>query len=98
MLPDPQAPARQAAQLRYELARLRDRRTVRVALALSALPRYGPGPAWAAIRGQGADLAGLRAFCERELGLVLGTGLGEIADFSFRIGHMGWLNAAMVMG
>lgn len=51
-----------------------------------------------AIRGRGADLAGLRAFCERELGLVLGTGLGEIADFSFRIGHMGWLNAAMVMG
>lgn len=50
------------------------------------------------ILGEGADLTGLRMFCERELGLVLGTGLGEFAGRSFRIGHMGWLNAAMIMG
>jgi alanine-glyoxylate transaminase/serine-glyoxylate transaminase/serine-pyruvate transaminase len=45
-----------------------------------------------------ADAEGLRAFCRDALGLVLGTGLGELAGRSFRIGHMGWLNAPMVMG
>ncbi len=45
-----------------------------------------------------ADAEGLRMFCQREMGLVLGLGLGEFAGRSFRIGHMGWLNAPMVMG
>lgn len=40
----------------------------------------------------------LRTFCRERLGLTLGTGLGAYAGRSFRIGHMGWLNAAMVMG
>ncbi|MFN3614777.1 MAG: pyridoxal-phosphate-dependent aminotransferase family protein, partial [Rubrimonas sp.] len=45
-----------------------------------------------------ADAEGFRAFCRDRLGLVLGTGLGDFAGRSFRIGHMGWLNAPMVMG
>jgi alanine-glyoxylate transaminase/serine-glyoxylate transaminase/serine-pyruvate transaminase len=44
------------------------------------------------------DGEALRAYCRDRLGLVLGTGLGTYAGRSFRIGHMGWLNAAMVMG
>ncbi len=46
----------------------------------------------------GADAEALRAFCHRELGVVLGLGLGEFAGRSFRIGHMGWLNPPMVLG
>lgn len=46
----------EAAALRYELARLRDRRTVRAALAVSAWPRGGPRSAWAALRGRGPRL------------------------------------------
>jgi len=45
-----------------------------------------------------ADAEALRQFCQRELGLVLGLGLGQFAGRSFRIGHMGWLNAPMVLG
>jgi len=50
------------------------------------------------IRAEGADPEGLRAFCQREMGLVLGTALGDLSGRAFRIGHMGWLNAPMVMG
>lgn len=42
----------EAAQLRYELARLRDRRTVRTALAFGAAGRGEAGLAWAALRGR----------------------------------------------
>lgn len=42
----------EAAQLRYELARLRDRRTVRAALAIGDLRRSGIGVAVAALRGR----------------------------------------------
>ncbi|MGF1659684.1 MAG: pyridoxal-phosphate-dependent aminotransferase family protein [Rubrimonas sp.] len=45
-----------------------------------------------------ADAEALRRFCQNELGLVLGLGLGEFAGRSFRIGHMGWLNPPMVLG
>ena len=41
----------------------------------------------------------LRKWCETEAGLTLGIGLGrEPADGYFRIGHMGHVNAHMVMG
>jgi alanine-glyoxylate transaminase/serine-glyoxylate transaminase/serine-pyruvate transaminase len=46
----------------------------------------------------GADAEAFRAFCRDELGLVLGTGLGDFAGRSFRIGHMGWLNPPMILG
>jgi hypothetical protein len=41
------------ARLRYELARLQDRRSVRAALAVGAIRRDGPGAALAALRGRG---------------------------------------------
>ena len=44
--------AQEAARLRYELARLQDRRTVRTALALTSLRRHGRGTAWAALTGR----------------------------------------------
>lgn len=42
----------ESARLRYELSRLRDRRTVRVALAVGALSSDGPRRAWEALRGR----------------------------------------------
>lgn len=50
------AASREAAGLRYELARLRDRRTVRAALAVGELRRAGPRPALAALRGHAPRL------------------------------------------
>jgi alanine-glyoxylate transaminase/serine-glyoxylate transaminase/serine-pyruvate transaminase len=41
----------------------------------------------------------LRKWCEHRCGLTLGIGLGrEPADVYFRIGHMGHVNAHMIMG
>ncbi len=41
----------------------------------------------------------LRKWCEHECGLTLGIGLGRSpADAYFRIGHMGHVNAHMIMG
>jgi alanine-glyoxylate transaminase/serine-glyoxylate transaminase/serine-pyruvate transaminase len=41
----------------------------------------------------------LRRWCEHQCGLTLGIGLGrEPADAYFRIGHMGHVNAHMIMG
>ena len=41
----------------------------------------------------------LRAWCEHQAGLILGIGLGrDPADAYFRIGHMGHVNAQMMMG
>ena len=45
------------------------------------------------------DAARLRAWCERVAGLTLGIGLGRTPeDAWFRIGHMGHVNAPMVLG
>lgn len=48
----------------------------------------------------GSDKASaLRAWCEEKAGLTLGIGLGmEPADHFFRLGHMGHVNAQMVLG
>ena len=40
----------------------------------------------------------LRRLCEDCAGLTLGIGLGDLAQSSFRIGHMGALNPPMVLG
>jgi len=41
----------------------------------------------------------LRKWCETQAGLTLGIGLGRSpADAYFRIGHMGHVNAQMIMG
>ena len=40
----------------------------------------------------------LRAYCRRRCGVVLGIGIGEFSGRAFRIGHMGHVNAPMVIG
>jgi alanine-glyoxylate transaminase/serine-glyoxylate transaminase/serine-pyruvate transaminase len=47
---------------------------------------------------EGVDVNAFRAFCQGELGLVLGVGLDPFAGRAFRIGHMGWLNPPMLLG
>jgi alanine-glyoxylate transaminase/serine-glyoxylate transaminase/serine-pyruvate transaminase len=36
--------------------------------------------------------------CREQLGVTLGTGIGDLSETSFRIGHMGHVNAPMVLG
>ncbi|HUH00458.1 MAG TPA: aminotransferase class V-fold PLP-dependent enzyme [Kofleriaceae bacterium] len=40
----------------------------------------------------------LREYCRRHCGVVLGIGIGELSGHAFRIGHMGHVNAPMVIG
>ena len=48
--------------------------------------------------GRGNGLA-LQSWCETQAGLTLGIGLGrEPSDAYYRIGHMGHVNAHMIMG
>jgi alanine-glyoxylate transaminase/serine-glyoxylate transaminase/serine-pyruvate transaminase len=43
------------------------------------------------------DVEALRALCSSRLGVTLGTGIGGFG-VGFRIGHMGHVNAPMVLG
>ena len=47
---------------------------------------------------QGRDPQPLLDYCRDKCGVVLGIGLGEIGDTTFRIAHMGHTNAPMVLG
>ena len=40
----------------------------------------------------------LRDYCEAKCGVVLGRGLGELKGKGFRIAHMGYVNAPMILG
>jgi alanine-glyoxylate transaminase / serine-glyoxylate transaminase / serine-pyruvate transaminase len=40
----------------------------------------------------------LQRFCKRKCGVVLGTGIGDLQGQSFRIAHMGHVNAPMILG
>ena len=52
-----------------------------------------------AVCAQSPDGDRLRAWCEQKAGLTLGIGLGRSpADAFFRVGHMGHVNAHMIMG
>src|SRR3954471_4711341 len=46
----------------------------------------------------GADPASLRRYCKDKCGVVLGLGIGDLADQAFRIAHMGHVNAPMILG
>ncbi|MHC5655700.1 pyridoxal-phosphate-dependent aminotransferase family protein [Stappia sp. ICDLI1TA098] len=46
----------------------------------------------------GFDPAGLRRFCEEVCGVTIGGTIGEIAGQGIRIGHMGHVNAPMILG
>lgn len=40
----------------------------------------------------------LRAYCDRNCGVILGHGIGDLTGKAFRIAHMGHVNAPMVLG
>jgi alanine-glyoxylate transaminase / serine-glyoxylate transaminase / serine-pyruvate transaminase len=40
----------------------------------------------------------LQRYCKRKCGVVLGTGIGDLQGQSFRIAHMGHVNAPMILG
>jgi alanine-glyoxylate transaminase/serine-glyoxylate transaminase/serine-pyruvate transaminase len=44
------------------------------------------------------DVERFRKFCQKELGLVLGLGIGDFDGKAFRIGHMGHLSPPMILG
>jgi alanine-glyoxylate transaminase / serine-glyoxylate transaminase / serine-pyruvate transaminase len=46
----------------------------------------------------GRDPASLLAYCNHKCGVVLGQGIGDLHGQSFRIAHMGHVNAPMVLG
>ncbi|QIE55372.1 aminotransferase class V-fold PLP-dependent enzyme [Pikeienuella piscinae] len=50
------------------------------------------------IRTGAIDAQALRACTETKLNVTLGTGLGELQGITFRIGHMGHVNAPMILG
>jgi alanine-glyoxylate transaminase/serine-glyoxylate transaminase/serine-pyruvate transaminase len=47
---------------------------------------------------QGRDPKPLLDYCRDKCGVILGVGLGELSGTSFRIAHMGHVNAPMVLG
>jgi alanine-glyoxylate transaminase / serine-glyoxylate transaminase / serine-pyruvate transaminase len=51
-----------------------------------------------ALMADGRDPAPLLAYCNRKCGVVLGQGIGDLHGQSFRIAHMGHVNAPMVLG
>ena len=44
------------------------------------------------------DAVELRRICRESMGVTLGLGIGDLADRAFRIGHMGHVNAPMILG
>ncbi|WP_421994361.1 pyridoxal-phosphate-dependent aminotransferase family protein [Reyranella sp.] len=51
-----------------------------------------------AVLAKGFDPETLRAYCDRNCGVILGHGIGELSGKAFRIAHMGHVNAPMVLG
>ena len=47
---------------------------------------------------QGHDPQQLRAYCDRNCGVILGHGIGDLTGKAFRIAHMGHVNAPMILG
>lgn len=46
----------------------------------------------------GFDPQSLRAFTREKCGVILGSGIGDLSGKAFRIAHMGYANAPMVLG
>jgi alanine-glyoxylate transaminase / serine-glyoxylate transaminase / serine-pyruvate transaminase len=46
----------------------------------------------------GHDPVALQRYCKEKCGVVLGTGIGELQGEAFRIAHMGYVNAPMILG
>ena len=47
---------------------------------------------------QGRDPGPLLAYCRDKCGVILGVGLGALEGRAFRIAHMGYSNAPMLLG
>jgi alanine-glyoxylate transaminase/serine-glyoxylate transaminase/serine-pyruvate transaminase len=47
---------------------------------------------------QGRDPGPLLAYCRERCGVVPGVGIGDLSGKAFRIAHMGYINAPMVIG
>jgi alanine-glyoxylate transaminase / serine-glyoxylate transaminase / serine-pyruvate transaminase len=46
----------------------------------------------------GHDPEAIRSYCNKQCGVILGHGIGELSGKAFRIAHMGHVNAPMVLG
>ncbi len=46
----------------------------------------------------GHDPEALRAYCNKQCGVILGHGIGDLSGKAFRVAHMGHVNAPMVLG
>jgi alanine-glyoxylate transaminase / serine-glyoxylate transaminase / serine-pyruvate transaminase len=46
----------------------------------------------------GHDPVPLHRYCKEKCGVVLGVGIGELQGQAFRIAHMGYVNAPMILG
>lgn len=68
------------------------------ALAFNILEPAERSPAVTTILTPGFDPERLRDFTRENLGVVLGSGIGELTGMAFRIAHMGYANAPMVLG
>lgn len=47
---------------------------------------------------RGCDPDALRTWCRENCGVVLGHGIGDLSGKAFRIAHMGYVNAPMLLG
>jgi len=46
----------------------------------------------------GHDPEALRTYCNKQCGVILGHGIGDLSGKAFRVAHMGHVNAPMVLG
>ncbi len=46
----------------------------------------------------GYDPEAIRAYCNKQCGVILGHGIGDLSGKAFRVAHMGHVNAPMVLG
>ena len=46
----------------------------------------------------GRDPQPLLRYCDSKCGVVLGIGIGDLSGKAFRIAHMGYVNAPMILG
>jgi alanine-glyoxylate transaminase / serine-glyoxylate transaminase / serine-pyruvate transaminase len=67
-------------------------------LALYATAPDEQGDPVTTIRGGSIDVGALAAVCRDRCGVTLGVGLGDLDGRGFRVGHMGYVNAPMVLG
>jgi len=68
------------------------------ALEFNIMDPAARAPSVTTILTPGFDPEHLRDFARKNCGVVLGSGIGELSGIAFRIAHMGYANAPMVLG